>query len=444
MLRPCLQGPSDDLLEVIKANKDADRKQLDLLPRARLLFNGTQLKEAIRDLDDNTESFRRFADAVMSNRQPVEQTSSRQAVKMGKAFRKVRSFAMDLHRAILQAWKSGCHDNHEAKFFLEDRVDTAVNLQKQSKKESQSKLTFNLIFVASTTDEDLWHEAPVHVPDELIYSGSDQDQGLNDVNSKTSRVKIIAPEKTVKLTARSIDDMCAVMRSVGARSRGIALVLTEDQKMGTCTVAANNLALLPCSKAEKLTLKTILSTSESSRSALLPLRCRMTLALRLATNLLQLVQTHWLKEPLSKEMICFFLLSNIEGHPNVDLNRPFVSHPFHSSVKDTQPQRTVDPKIVLLELGILLLEIWHNKTVESQFSLPDSPRAYRERLALALEWLDDLSDQPPELYDKAVCHCIRGIVGGETRLSDWEDPQLWSAVCQDVIEPLYKNCKQWR
>jgi len=92
----------------------------------------------------------------------------------------------------------------------------------------------------------------------------------------------------------------------------------------------------------------------------------------------------------------------------------------------------------------LLLEIWHGTTLETQFSLKEALGGYYERLALALRWLDDMKDPLLELYDKAASHCIRGMIGGETRFREWEDLEFWGAVCGDIIEPLSKNCKQWR
>ena len=64
-------------------------------------------------------------------------------------------------------------------------------------------------------------------------------------------------------------------------------------------------------------------------------------------------------------------------------------------------------------------------------------------MARALEWLDDVDDPLLDLYDKAVAHCLRVNISGETRFLDWEAVKLWSLVCEDIIAPLAKICKQW-
>ena len=406
------------------------------------MFSATELVDAIRDLDNNTNSLCRFTNLITTNRRPIEQTSSRQAIKLGKALRKVRRFADDLQKALWQTWRLDCHNHHEAKLFLEDHVDTAAKTMPSSKKDNTSALVFELIFVASTTQAigcTLWHEAPVQIPYELYHEEADEPQTASP--RAAAQVKILAPANlTSKPPALIVDDMCAVMKSANAQTQQIALMLAKNQKIGT--IAASGKRLAPCCQAKKFTLKALLSDPTTTKNANLPLRSRMTLALRLALNLLQLLHTQWLQKPLSKDVVYFLAYPNARGVLGIDLTRPFVSLACNNPMSPTM--QPVDPKLALLELGILLLEIWHTKTLETQYSLQEAPSGYYKRLALASEWLDDTTDQPPELYDKAVCHCIRGMLGGETRYSDWEDPKLWSAICQDVIEPLYKNCKQWR
>lgn len=106
------------------------------------------------------------------------------------------------------------------------------------------------------------------------------------------------------------------------------------------------------------------------------------------------------------------------GASPVDFDRPFASVTFEDGNAKTVPQQNVDPKVVLLELGILLLEIWHEKTLETQFSLRETPVKYHDRLALALQLLDDISDPLLDLYARAVSDCMTGIVSGRFRFQE--------------------------
>lgn len=102
----------------------------------------------------------------------------------------------------------------------------------------------------------------------------------------------------------------------------------------------------------------------------------------------------------------------------VDFNRPFVSFNFDEKSTLRTHDAVVQPKLALLEFGILLLEIWHRTTFEARFSLEETTTGYYKRLALAIEWLDDMSDPMPELYDNAASRCIRGVIRGYLHLAD--------------------------
>ncbi|KAJ5127854.1 hypothetical protein N7448_008633 [Penicillium atrosanguineum] len=309
---------------------------------------------------------------------------------------------------------------------------------------------FQLVFAASSFQgQTLWNEAAVQV----LKQDSDDNSNLSLVSrpSESSHVKLVVPGSTSagpELTF--VDNICAAIETARNRERHISFVLTGNQKMAT--MRSYEETIIPYHQADKITLKALLlcDNKSSHTSTLLPLRLRMLLALKLASNLLKLLQTQWLRSVWSKDDIFFLLrptndVNNASRcHLHIDFGRPFVSLTFDDSNTNVLPQQNIDPKIALLELGILLLEIWHMTTLETQFSLKESPVEYYERLTLALKWLDDMNDPLPELYDKAASHCVRGIVGGEPRFRDWEDSGFWGAFCGNVIEPLSRNCKQWR
>lgn len=412
------------------------------------MFGVSELKSAIRDLDDTTNALYHFTRIVSLNRQPIEDTSSRKAVKLAKALRQVRGFASNLYLAIFQGWRAECHNKHEAKLFLDDRVDSTAGILKQARRDSSAPaLVFQLIFAASICQgQTLWHEAVVQV----LKDDTDDNSDLPLVSQPfgSSQVTLVVPESTsTGPEVTFVEDICAAIEAARGGKQQVAFVLTANQQMGT--IPTDEKTLIPYHQADKITLKALL-LSDNKLSYLLPLRLRMLLALRLASNLLQLLQTQWLQSAWSKDVIYFLLRPTGEANNasrdnlHIDFSRPFVSLTFDNSNASAPPQQNVDPKVVLLELGILLLEIWHKKTLETQFSLNEAPAGYYERLALALKWLDDTNDPLPELYDKAVSHCVRGMIGGETRFREWEDIKFWGAVCEDIIEPLSKNCKQWR
>ena len=65
----------------------------------------------------------------ITGRQLIEDKSPRKALKLATALPQVRGFASNLYLAISQGWRAGCHSQHEAKLFLEDRVDTGTGTE---------------------------------------------------------------------------------------------------------------------------------------------------------------------------------------------------------------------------------------------------------------------------------------------------------------------------
>lgn len=425
--------------------------QLDLIPRVKLIFGVNELKSAVEELDATTSALDRFTRIILSNRQMIEDTTSRKAVKLARALRQVRELASSLYLAISRGWRAGCHSKHEAKLFLEDRVDTVKEVSKQIGKDSFAPiLMFQLIFAASIDQgQTFWYETVVHV-----FKDDTEDNSppcLVSRPSGLSQVTIATPQTAsqAKPEVTFIGDICGAIEAARCDQRQVAFALTGNKQMGTITT--DKKLLIPCQQADTMTLKALLMDNKSPRRGpLLPWKFRMRLALRLASNLLQLLQTQWLENAWSKDVVYFLLRPTdkvdnaTRDHLHVDVGRPFVSLAFDGVTPRANPQRNVEPKVALLELGILLLEIWHEMTLETRFSLTEAPIEYYSRLVLALEWLDDTDDPLPELYDKAVSHCIRRIIGGESHFPDWENIKLWGAVCEDIIEPLSKICKQWR
>ncbi|KAH8812883.1 hypothetical protein F5884DRAFT_317909 [Xylogone sp. PMI_703] len=447
-LVPAFKGAPDDLLAVINSNRDADGMRLDLIPRVKLVFGMNDLKESVRELDDTSRALDGFTRVLLSNRQVTEDKSSKKAIKLAKALRHVRRFAGSLSQAIFRGWKAECHSQHEARLFLEDRIDIAPDILKRVGKDGDMPiLAFQLIFAAGIKQQQmLWHETVIQVFDDNF---DDPKPPMVSQNSKGSQVAFTITKSaspSIKPEITSISDICSAIEAAKCKKQRIAFVLARNQQIGT--TSAQKETIIQCQQTGTTTLKALLSANNTPRRGpVLPWKFRMLLALKLASNLLQLIQTQWLQSTWSKDMVYFSIqATENEAQDQVvqlDLGRPFVTITFDDNTGSMQVAQKIEPKVALLELGILLLEIWHETTLETRFCLEEAPRGYYQRLALGAEWLDDTDNPLPDLYDRAVSYCIQRPVG-EARFPDWEDIKFWETVCEGVIEPLSKNCRQWR
>ncbi|KAJ9148962.1 hypothetical protein NKR23_g4735 [Pleurostoma richardsiae] len=449
-LLPGGKGPTDDLLAIITANQCLKGK-LDVVPRVKLLFRVNDLKSAVEELDATAAAVDRFTRVLLSNQQMAKDAPSRRAVRLAKALRTVRGFAANLYLALHNGW-DGCHIQHEADLFLEDRLSEAAAITERHRaRKNAPALLFHLVLTASIC-QGQWLSYQTAV---RVYDGDDSGldhpgtPAVSRQDTASTQVTLVAPGTTAPtpLDVRLVSNICGALASAAGTKRGVSLVLTKNQHMGV--TLTDETPLMPSGKqGKRLTLKEYLSLALRSRHNT-PLKHRMMLALRLASNLLQLLQTSWLQAPWSKEAV-YFLLQPGKGAQNssplglVDLDQPFISLVFDDQKSVEQPRCQIQPRVALLELGILLLELWHQQPFEARFGQDSTADGYYQRLAMAIEWLDDTSDPMPEQYDRAVSLCVRGVIGGESHLASWEDIGFWGAICADVIEPLQKNCKLWQ
>ena len=419
----------------------------------KLILGITDIKTTIQEIDDGTAALDRFSRLILSNRQTIQSDSSRKATKLAKAFRHIQTFASTLYLAITDGFQEECHDSHETRLYLEDRLDIAPDiLQRVGKANSASPLMiFDLVFTAAAgPKERVFYETVVQVfdeeecedslsltPDRLPRQDS-RTEMLVGLSFVTQRSRSSSPSKPAIAT---IPNICEAIKEAGGSKRHISFALMGKQPIGTISDHNPPGPELQKEHNDVISLKEILQTQDTH----LPWKFRMLLALRLASSLLQLLQTRWLERAWSKDVIFFLVRSgSVKAQTQVLLNRPFVRCTFSSTT--IEPHSSIEPKVTLLELGILLLEIWHKTTLEARFGLEkeeQAPTAYYDRMARAVEWLDDVDEPLPDLYDKAVAHCLHVNISGDTRFLDWEDTKLWSVICEDIIAPLAKICKQW-
>jgi hypothetical protein len=409
------------------------------------MFDSKKLMLFVQELSQTTSSLNTLTRTVLKNRRNFQNDPSGKVARIAKAFRQVRSLAIDLQLALSGAWKLDCHRKHEAKLMLEDRVDAATDILEPNPKVAFTpRLSFKIILAAEVTQEQIvWNETAIRVH----YNTHLQNNSLpSRSKDKSIATQVFLQHKPVVTT---VNDICNIIETTKHDQNPIALVLTEDYQVGMVP-AENNIWIVHKQPSTASLGNLLLQSTKSPRNVpTIPLKLRMLTALALSSNLLQLSRTHWLRVPWSKDVVNFLIkhcgtTKNSPYHP-VELYGPFISLTFDATAPASAGLTTqIEPKKALLELGILLLEIWHETTLESRFGLNKAPIEYYARLALAIEWRDDVNNEPLELYARAVSNCIQPTVEGDFRLTDWESIKLWEAICGNVVEPLANICKQWR
>lgn len=246
-----------------------------------------------------------------------------------------------------------------------------------------------------------------------------------------------------------VHDLCAVFTKESSSDMLLKLYLSQHGKLASC-----HLPIDPQSQdnrsnvlAETLTVEAIIRSAYDSKEN--PIRWswnhRILLAYRLASCLLQFQSTPWLDGSWRKQSI-FFPKSAVADRSgkdswHFDADSPFIIHDFQSSPIPVLAGQT-NAKASLLDLGILLLEIWHLTPFEAyadqeHLSLDNT---YGARYEIASKWLNDTVDNILPFYSDPVCRCIEGTFACTAPMLQWTDRQFQSSVCESVIKPLWDNC----
>ena len=167
---------------------------------------------------------------------------------------------------------------------------------------------------------------------------------------------------------------------------------------------------------------------------------RIKLAVNIASSLLQYNLTPWLHRYWTKKAVHFFV--HTRAVSGIDIEHPLIVRHFSDQTGETASEPTEnDPELALLELGILLLEIWEMKTFESWLraaghlmDLSQIQDRYT-RLRYSIEWFQSLKGKLLLNYQKVVGICLRPCVFDLFNTS-WEDKDFRMAVYSEIAEPL--------
>ncbi|PTB69280.1 hypothetical protein BBK36DRAFT_1110097 [Trichoderma citrinoviride] len=448
-LIPSHKDDPSDLIGIIEANQTAKKHKADIIPRLKVALKSDAIKQSISELDTATSTLHTFSQTVLMNRDgPFSSLVSSSNMRLAKAFRRIQSASKNLYTALCRCCTGTCHNEHNVHVFLEDRVDVASRLLRSTKQmsdEERAILAFQLIFAAKILApiQTRCHELSVKYMQE-----DESDASPQELVPTLSRVRVSGQHRVevkdsdpLRSKFVPIDNFCSAIVTAHEEAQRVAFILHASNRMGLITSKEQTVILK--NNYQTISLREILSETSGAYGARLPLQSAMLLASKLASSLLQYAQTRWFGQAWSKDSISFLLHPESERKRSLaDFDRPFVC----AKIEDTDANgvNTAEPKSTLLELGILLLEIWHQTTLEHRFAGVTNQISsdYFTRLSLAAQWLDDDYNTLLPLYEQAVRYCVYGA--SMKRWTEWNTNELWGEICKEVIQPLSDNCGQWK
>lgn len=256
------------------------------------------------------------------------------------------------------------------------------------------------------------------------------------------------PSESQNLPKAEVQNLCWSLDQARQASKILKLYLSQRGVLSSSHISRSHSRVVEsdhCTQ-EIFTLEQVLhKPSKEPFSNMWNPTQRMILSLNLASSLLQLCSTPWMAEPLSKQNICFWSLRSPQNAHKaaflVDTSHPFIVHKFKET-SGTRPIRNIDARNQLLNLGILLLEIGHEKLFESWTSAHGFilTQTYGSRYDAASAWLHDSAGKLLSSYYDAAARCIECTFQTRSPIPGWEDLDFRKSVCELVIKPLWNNC----
>ncbi|KAL4925913.1 uncharacterized protein BDV17DRAFT_165990 [Aspergillus undulatus] len=392
----------------------------------------------------NKQSTRREAVTV--------QSTSRTITKFTSALASVRGSAHRLYSAISQGYLHTCHDQHEVQLFLQTR--SALLEGKKPRMLRKPPVVFEVALCAGKDtlwNQDAWsYKTEIQVIEE--DDNDDEDDGPNPALPSPRPVVTFNLPNPVTTTAPGlvhIHNLCSLVSSRHGRGASVDICLLGSGKL--CSIARpprtrpTSLQTTDISGSSPLTLTALLTGSHANIPPI-PLNHRIALSYNIALAVLQLHSTPWLPLPLTSSSIFFIPETYTKENKRPTQSPkylPFIKATFHNC-RPTCAMPHHNTRESMLELGILLLELWHAQPIEEfaeNHGLKLFP-SFGSRYEVAQEWVtysEDEGDMMP-FYLEAATRCIECTFTTSAARPDWNDFTFQKSVCQYLLKPLLDNC----
>ena len=445
---------SGSLVEVVKANKSKSGKST-IMGRIRFSLDSCEIEELIGDIDSATKRLRRLSKSAAMVHDM--RSASTNTSKYTRFLHSIQIQADRLYSAVADNLSSCCHDEHHTKLLLNDRLEHFKTREKP--------ISFSLAIMSppeagsgcllshSVQVDVLEDETSVYVlgPDPERVRSNNKSDSTDHLQSRGRSVTFASSHaKPLQhhTQINKISNICQLLNNPQVEGKLLQLYLSQGDSLAyrlvtkSVTTNSNPLSLRVDQHPEQFfTLKRVLLQSadlEASPNAKGWSRDqRMALSFKLASSLLQLCSTPWLMNAWTKEDICFMHVGSSRTSSNGPLQFE-VRHPFITAkIPERRSPDKHATKRQMLELGILLLEIWQEISLENWAASVGLTiqSSYGSRYDAARKWLSE-SETVSVSYWDAVDRCIECAFPA---LPDWQDSTFRKSVCEWVVKPLCHN-----
>ncbi|KAL2847595.1 hypothetical protein BJX68DRAFT_267998 [Aspergillus pseudodeflectus] len=409
--------------------------QSELPEKIKFPIKREELDRLIQGLETAISTLRCVSDSITALKiQALGHSTSTQVSTFVSAMNTVRDHATRLYTAISGAYPTNCHSQHEARLFLQSRSESNEN---QRCGVAKPRLTFTVSFspTLSLPDPVPTYKGNITVVED---NSSNKTLSINDIKDiRLARLSGNAPPSA------AMADLCASIRLARERGHILDLALAENKGLTYCQIQDSGTSpsrhILQLSD-DLVPLEYLLQGKLGRPWLALP---KIALSLTVASSLLQLVSTPWLRIPLTSRSVRFSR-SAIESSSltKSTIPEPFVEERFAMTNGITNGCKTCSVREYTLELGILLLEIQHWRTLDA-YRAERSSKGHPDpgsRGDLAHMWAEETKFDMLEFQSEAIKRCLLCMFATKFATPDWDDGVLCKSIAEHVIRPLQEHC----
>ncbi|KAF2115387.1 hypothetical protein BDV96DRAFT_659646 [Lophiotrema nucula] len=400
-----LNDPMFSKIEAFQVAIDKGETHRSLFGRIRFTMNEKSRTVALHQIQKGNKKLERLLGASAE-----EYDRSAHSRRKGAPVARTRQFSGALYHEMARKWpRSCCHIQHEAKLCLWTCCSTEHN---------------------DGCGDIL--EMVVAVPDRQRRRASWQESTIIDSGSdlRTRRtVRFDAGESSPPLSpGRDIgsESLCTLLQQAQANRANLNIVY-ENGKLWQRRSSSGSLRLR---SPKDVSLQDLLRSEGRTWS----LRDKWILAVVLAHAVLHCSDSPWLAPNWSKEHVSFF---KNDSTGEAMLGRPFLKVDFgsHSAGESEDAGLFMaHSNPALLSLGVMLLEVYLGKSIESQYlpeDLFDGNPNENTNLTTALRLLENADGDLVVGFRKAIKSCLDWDVHGPEDTGDLRK-RLYTAI----VEPL--------
>ncbi|KAL9055460.1 MAG: hypothetical protein Q9162_003558 [Coniocarpon cinnabarinum] len=377
------------------------------------------------------QTFERFCNSYR-NLEPIDRGKfSSRGNKIASSLVGVKAHAQRLFNVISGKW-SDCHSTHEVNVRLDARLD---NAKASGSRGRQGCVTFYMGIGAPRAGlaQGLpWFETLVDSTDERAATKKAAkvtfQVGLGEDAEETSKEGLLTEQVT---------NICKIISQAQDSSHDLTFLVDSQDRLRASRKGEHPAPILCTETRKPVTLASILDARFRTRKThRLDRITRLRVAVILASTIFQLSDTAWMIAGPIKDRVLFPLHSNaVEESPRIDATHPFIS----TEHVDFSHNSNAPLKFVLLELGIVLLELWHNVSFEqfcAEKQITHGDEFYK-RLEPAHRWFEETEGDMVGRHSKAVSSCIRCL----SKDTNFDDRTFRSEMFESILRPLDENTR---